>query len=238
MSLHKLRAFWLRGNWTPLFSRLPQWREVSPACWSDDISVVHLVADAFGGPYFGFTETRGRDTSMRVSNCDDQSLSHGRPLVTPSGISIAMVPEPVGGINDRSIIMNHVAWYTTSIDAESTWLSAFLGRQPILERGQAWEPIARAFIADRHFFESDGYYITLRHQESRSGWDHVGWMAASAKVVDDMASIIANLGWEILWGPDGIDGNYLVHFLGPDGRVHDFFWPEPALVEKTKQGGT
>jgi hypothetical protein len=98
-----------------------------------------------------------------------------------------------------------------------------------------WEPVSGGFVADAHFVHVDGYYIVLRGRTGRPHLDHIGWMAASRTDVDMAHDIVRSIGWKTVIGPFEIDGSYLFHFRGPDGRVHDFFWPSEPLTRMAQE---
>lgn len=124
--------------------------------------------------------------------------------------------------------LNHVAYDVADLEESVEWFSKILGGQVILQRGRTWDPVYEEYWADCHIFQEPGLYLTLR-ERGQVRLDHWGWMTDERTSVDDACKMVRQLGWLVVFGPEDIDGSYLFHFRGPQGRVHDVFSPSPDL---------
>ena len=214
MSL-KLRVFRLSGNWQPLLRRLDGWVETTPFDWTDGESEISFSA----GPEIGFIGTRGEDEGTRVS---------------PSGMRIGMGVHRCESVAlTLPYIMNHISLNVPNIEQEVEWYESLLGPSTVIARSSSWDPFQGRDLPDAHLFIRPNFYITIRGNFEQPAVDHVGWMACSPHYVDLAAKILTEIGWYILVGPKVIDSSYLVHFRGPDGRIHDFFYPEESLDRRS-----
>jgi hypothetical protein len=232
-----LCKFRLSGNWAPLLGRLPKWRQRNGDMWTDGLSEVHFCAnDSSGAAHFGFvvfgqahwSELLGRLDELDRSEPKGQSQQNKVHVATPSGVTVGFERAKdallsVG--NDHVLFMNHIALNVTRLDAERAWYESLFRLSAVLARAAAWEPVSQSYVRDAHLFHSPSFYITLRETDKVSNIDHVGWMTRDKTTVDEMAELVKTLGWTIIFGPAAIDGSYLFHFVGPDDRVHDFFFP-------------
>lgn len=210
------------GDWSPLLSALPGWRLTSPGVWTEGTSTVRCEPGLGEGfPRFSLT---GPSETGRSARGDVRTVR------TPAGIGIDLIEQSsIDCESESPILMNHVAVHVPELDPERRWYEALLGRCTVLERERAWEPVTEAFHADAHLFRSPNFYITLRGGFERAFVDHIGWMVDTPDRVDFIAGILRRIEWPIVFGPDEIDGSYLVHFRAPDGRVHDFFYPTACV---------
>jgi hypothetical protein len=241
-----LSYFRLQGNWNPLFELLPTWRlHHDSDVWSDGVSVVEVSKNSRTKLTFGFvvdddpgwTKLISRLRKLNVS-APNVSVPNEIRVMTPSGIEVKLRKQLSSQSRQRSnppILMNHVAINVTEIAAERQWYEALFGNCTVLARKSAWEPVSNSHVRDVHLFRSPEFYITLRETGNVSDVDHVGWMTKDSATVDQMAAIVRQLGWPIVFGPAEIDGSYLFHFTGPDRRVHDFFFPTTPLVQASQR---
>lgn len=231
-----LCKFRLSGNWAPLFRRLPMWRQLDGDVWTDGLSEVHLCECDSSRPDFGFVlfgQACWAEFVARLDELDRSGTRRESPqnkihVATPSDVTVgferAKDVTPGAG-DDHVLFMNHIALNVTRLDAERAWYESLFGLSAVLSRAAAWEPVSRSYVRDAHLFHSPSFYITLRETSKVSNTDHVGWMTQNKSAVDEMAELVKELGWTIVFGPAVIDGSYLFHFAGPDQRVHDFFFP-------------
>ena len=156
-------------------------------------------------------------------------------IKTPGGLPIRVQRQQT--IEPRSpnarpgvgYLMNHVSIRTPKIAADHNWFTRLLGSNTVLADETHFNPLDNRMAPERHLWCSSDYYITLREYSGSSMIDHVGWMAGSTALVDSAAYLLDRLGFKTVLGPLYIDGSYLVHFRGPDERVHDFFYPTSEL---------
>lgn len=239
MSHCQLRYFKLGGPWGPLFRSLPGWEQLQPAIWSDGVSLVILnsakSAKIEAGLYV--------PALPRAKNAiDGFRFLFGSPS---SGIERALLPSEPTRLKEttkywlglqrrvsskRAFVMNHVAINLPDLDLAAGRVAAVLPNSLILKRTKAWEPVSQDFVSDAHFYRGRDFYITLREKGRVPEVDHVGWWCRRPQDVDSIVALLKKLKWPILWGPQEIDGSYLVHFQGPDGRIHDFFCPSKTLA--------
>jgi hypothetical protein len=214
----KLRYFRLSPAWHPLLTALGVWKEMSAGLWSDGDSLVRIAA-ADEEPSIGFT------SDLPSGDCPR--------LRTPSGLLIArdcsapsFQRSASGGA--QPYVLNHVSIRTPLIEEDHRWFRDLLGANTVLSKSENLSPLDGTVAPEVHLCSGDSYYITLRgSQELRI--DHVGWMARRRSLVDEAHALLTGLGWTTVWGPGDLDGSYLVHFRGPDGGVHDIFYPTEEL---------
>jgi hypothetical protein len=214
----KLRFFCLTEDWIPLFRALGGWRQASADVWSDGESAVR-IGDPGLGAAIGFSNPR-------------QAGKGGNIVCTPSGLGIETRRSlGAGSGNEGSslpYVLNHASIRTPLIDEDHSWFRALLGATTVLSKIENRNPVDGSVAPEAHLCADDSYYVTLRGS-SQLRIDHIGWMARRRSLVDDAHLLIAGLGWKTVWGPSDLDGSYLVHFRGPDGRIHDIFYPTEEL---------
>lgn len=218
----KLRYFQLIEAWLPLLDAIGDWKEVGAGLWSDGESFVR-IGETGAGAAIGFT----------CPAAADESGGDPGMVRTPSGLRIAArTLELAMGQREASrvlpYVLNHVSIRTPLIDDDHRWFRHLLGSTTVLSRSENRNPVDGSVAPEAHLCSGDSYYITLRGS-SHLGIDHIGWMARRRSLVDDAHRLITGLGWKTEWGPGDLDGSYLVHFRGPDGRVHDIFYPTEEL---------
>lgn len=228
----QLREFSLRGDWSPLLSRLDGWKPVGASGFSDGESLVTLSMALDNEPKIGFLLSRdANDEILNHSNADENFSTR----VSASGL-VFRIGQRASRLSLRQrprFLMNHAAFQVASVDSERAWLEGLLGRCTVLARASTWDPVAKKCWPDAHLFRPPDFYLTLRGGFARTQVDHVGWMTYSPEAVNQAATVLRDIQWPILLGPAIIDGSYLVHFRGPDARVHDFFFPTEAIVPGT-----
>jgi hypothetical protein len=221
----QLRQFTLSGDWRPLISRLDGWNEISDNLFSDGESSLTLRQRTEDPPALGFV--------FGGYNIDNAPVS----LVSPSGILLNVTERPafMRSPTQNRMVMNHAAFQVPTVEDDRVWFEEVLGHCTVLARESVWDPIARTWWPDAHLFRPSDFYLTIRGNFTSSQVDHIGWMAYSMESIDDTAALLHKLGWPVLFGPEHIDGSYLVHFRGPDERVHDFFYPTPAVMPHDRE---
>ena len=221
----QLRQFTLSGDWRPLISRLEGWSEVSHNLFSDGESSLALNQRPGDPPALGFVFGGHAADHAPVS------------LVSPSGILLNITERPafMRSPAQNRMVMNHAAFQVPKVEDDRIWFEEVLGHCTVLARESVWDPVARTCWPDAHLFRPPDFYLTIRGNFTSTQVDHVGWMTYSMESIDDIAALLHELGWPVLFGPKHIDGSYLVHFRGPDERVHDFFYPTPAVMPQGEE---
>ncbi|HEX7241239.1 MAG TPA: hypothetical protein VF263_13275 [Longimicrobiaceae bacterium] len=187
-----------------------------------EVRLLHSRRNEF--PRFWFTEHRdGGSSGVGATK-----------LRSPAGIRIGLTGGTPHAVDTdvSSFLMNHVAIHVPDVGRERVWFETILGSCTVLERERAWEPVTRSYWPDVHLFRFPDFYITLRGGFPRAFVDHVGWMVDAPDRVEAVAEVLRRIGWPVLFGPEEVDGSYLVHFHGPDGRVHDFFYPTSSVLPR------
>ena len=220
----KLAWFQLPSEWIALLRRLPGWREDNDGSWTDGCTRVIVEPPHWPSIGIGFY----RDSSAG----DDAGCGQVEYDATPSGIPVRFTsqldstPLPTAS----QFLLNHVAVNVSNVNVDGHWFQERLGQSAILAREGAWNPVTRDFRPDLHLFRHPSFYITLRGGFAEGHIDHIGWMTSERGLVNEAAGLIRDLGWQTIVGPLEIDGSFLVHFRGPDHRVHDFFCPNPSIT--------
>lgn len=216
----QLRQFTLSGDWRPLISRLHGWKEVENNLFTDGESSLTLIQEAGAPPALGFVFAGEEGKRAPVT------------LVSPSGLRLKIVERPpyMQSPAQSQMVMNHAAFQVPEVEAERRWFEEMLGSCTVLARDSVWDPVAKTWWPDAHLFRPPDFYLTIRGNFTATQVDHIGWMTSSMQSIDEVAALLHELNWPVLFGPEHIDGSYLVHFRGPDGRVHDFFYPTPAVM--------
>lgn len=213
-----LRNFVVQGEWASLLRNLPGWHQVRDDAWSDGDARVRLTLDQFG-------------VGMRILGGGGTEPD----LTVPSGLRVPVeASREAPSSTSCRFVMNHVAINTPRLALDSVEWGRRLGAAPIFSRTMVWEPVSQHFVNDTHFCRAEDFYIVLRERPGAPHVDHIGWMARARSDVDAAHGVVSALGWRIVIGPFEIDGSYLFHFQGPDGRVHDFFWPSDELRRLTE----
>jgi hypothetical protein len=228
MKTLSLCRFRLTGAWSPLLSNLPHWRQSENEIWTDDVSTIELSKTLTQQAAFGF-KTDDKQQWIRIAG---MANSQKIELTSPSGVLVSF--EFLQKFSPfltamPTLIMNHVAINVTCLNAEQQWYETLLGPSTVLSRNHVWEPVSRRYIHDAHLFRSPHFYIALREAKKVSKLDHVGWMCNSKQRVNEIYHIVKKISWPVIFGPEELDQSYLFHFEGPDGRIHDFFFPTDAL---------
>ncbi len=197
-----------RGDWSPLLSQLGRWHQAGNDSWTDGVS---------------------RLSSSLPTDFTFSGVATPHFAVSPSRFKIGFEPG-VSAPVDHEFVLNHVAVNVCDVDLERDWMERLLGADAVvLARARAFNPLTQDWQPDAHLFHRPNYYVTIRGTGGATSVDHCGWMTKTRAGVDRAATILHRLKWSILLGPTTIDASYLIHFEGPDGRVHDFFHPGAEL---------
>jgi len=200
------------GNWSPLLKRLGGWHPSGDDSYSNGQEVFDFnqVATA---PIFYISED---ELSARFS-------------ISPSRLTISHELSS-GSLKAEGIeyILNHAAVTVEDLDAEEIFWKETLGVKPIIRTNDAWDPIVNGPLNTTHFYKPGSFYLTLRKEEPAGKVHHIGWETRTKDLVLSAKRVLQEIKWPIFWEGD-IDGSYVVHFKGPDGRIHDFFCPSQRL---------
>jgi hypothetical protein len=220
----RLREAHMRGDWAPLLSRLG-WKRNDCGNWSDGDNqlIVEPGRTLTAKPPIIVLAEPGMDA--------DDRATRGAALISPNGIEVRIV---AGGVSQATghrpgrYCMNHVALHVPNLLAEREWFETLLHTRSVLARDSIDDPIAGR-CSDAHLARSSDFYITLRGPFTPAEVNHIGWMAANREDVVTAAKVLTAIGWPIVLGPVTVDQSFLVHFVGPDGHIHDFFCPMESL---------
>lgn len=232
----RLRFVKVYGDWLPLLSRLHGWECLGEGLWSDGDGCVEFdVADTREPEVTFILERDANKDRPVVSRLRSGILGSGMgekgssitPIRTHSGLVVRFVTSMIATTSQSRLpyTLNHAAFRVLDTRLEQSWWEDLCGQCTILDRENTWDPVARVYWPDVHLFSDPDFYLTIRGGFEKPEVDHVGWMAESVEAVDAASRAIADSGWPIAFGPEEIDGSYLVHFRGPDCRVHDIFFP-------------
>jgi len=200
----------MEGQWGPLF-RMLGWRK-NRYFYTDGDGRFY---GNFYAPSFALEERIGEAWDSRYES-------------SPSGLKVPVYTKKI--LSERKYILNHVAVNVSDLEAEQKWWQALLNAEPALSVKQGWDPIINGPLDAIHFYKSPFFYITLRGQEP-VGLHHIGFEARDKGAVLDAKEILKKIDWEIYW-EGAIDESYVLHFKGPDGRIHDFFSASDELRER------
>lgn len=228
--------FQLDPSWSCIFQKLPWWRCGGENIWSDGWSVVELSPLRGSQPEFGFTISETAHSVVISERLGSPNLNNRQQLTclrTPSGIPVRFcaAAKSAHPQNNRSLWLNHISLNVDDVMREMDWFEEVMGPSVVLARDAAWEPVSGQLVRDAHLFRSPWFYVTIRESKQASV-DHIGWMAMDQETVLRMADVVDSLDWKIVYGPAVVDSSFLFHFEGPDGRVHDFFYPIRELLRE------
>jgi hypothetical protein len=182
------------GNWSPLLSRLGGWHETGEGTWTDGVSWLSasLPAD------FAFTH-RARSGAG----------------VSPAGFGVSFKRGKALPSHGSQFVLNHISVNVPDVDGERAWLERHLGSNiAVIARESAFNPITKDWQPDAHLFRRPYFYITIRGTSDTPRIDHYGWMCAAKGGVERAASILRELKWPVVLGPEVIDGSYLPSLRG------------------------
>jgi hypothetical protein len=203
----------LEGNWGAWLAGVAGWRRGANGLWTGGGAVL-LDGRAPGSMRIDIDilQTSG---NKRISVGDDHFHVADMESATPPTLSDA-----------TAFNLNHVA---INFRPDNTALVECLkaGETDIfLERERRYDPTVDALVDAEHLVSDDTLYLTARFLPTlRRGSElsHVGWQVKDRGTVQRTAALLRGLDWPIVFGPDIVDGSFLVHFRGPDNRVHDVF---------------
>jgi hypothetical protein len=221
---YNISQVYLEGDWSPLLSRLPDWEKVptwkrGPSLWTDGTSIIDDQSGLFS-------------VCMGEQDISGEKHIHHYIKTAPSGFFFGIDT----GIPDQEKLpykMNHFAYYAEDLEMEAEWMRIFLGHEPVLNVEQEYDPILQGPLDAVHFYDPLNYYVTIRRQDPRGELHHFGWETVDLETITEAREILAEINWPIAWEGD-IDGSYVVHFKGPDNRIHDFFYVSEDLKEQAR----
>lgn len=225
-----LRSVIVSGDWSPLLSQLPGWTRASDGTWTDGDGFLRCVTH----PAMARMPTVAFRYLAPPARSGQRAHGASEELMSPSGLIIGIDVSGRQACAPSTYTLNHAAFRVPEVAAERKWFETVLGSCTVLERDSTWDPVAQTYWPDAHLFRPPDFYVTLRGGFESAAIDHVGWMTDTAAAVDAVARTLRRIGWPILFGPASIDESYLVHFCGPDGAVHDFFYPQPSIVSRAE----
>ncbi len=122
--------------------------------------------------------------------------------------------------------LNHVAIDFATADAGLVRQLKTAEIGTFLRRELRYDPTVGAAVETEHLVSGQTLYLTARFPSALKPpleISHVGWQVSDIATVERAAALLRSLDWPIVFGPDVVDGSLLVHFRGPDDRVHDVF---------------
>ncbi|GAB5456339.1 MAG: hypothetical protein Hens2KO_25680 [Henriciella sp.] len=94
----------------------------------------------------------------------------------------------------------------------------------LLPRAARYDPAEATEIEAMHCTIPGQFYLTQRYFPiEQTGLDHIGFECLDPAHVEQCQRAVQAADLEIVVPPGELDGSYLFHFRGPDGRVHDFY---------------
>jgi hypothetical protein len=211
----------LEGDWGGLLSQLPGWRRNADGVWTG--SGADLLDQRHPGQMLleiGLDAPGGNLATVICIHPNSVDVREGS-----RASRLERSPH-----EKEAPRLNHVA---LDLDAHDPSVIDSIKRSEIaifLPRLGRFDPSVQEVIEAEHIVAGKGLYLTARFfsdRQPRSLINHVGWQCPKRGHVDDIHASLQRLGWPIVFGPGVVDGSYLVHFRGPDSRVHDMFFVLP-----------
>lgn len=197
----------LSGDWAGLLEQLPGW-----ARWDG-------VWQGSGGGLRAGGSDAADQVRVGAEGGAFQIGAHGiRATAQPGGDA----PQPVD-LSIPSLI--HVA-INSPFDAGSEAFEQAFRRSTgvFLPRQARFDPAEGKDIEAMHCTIPGQFYLTQRYLPvAQTRLDHIGFECADRALVDQCQRAVQAADLEIVVPPGELDGSYLFHFRGPDGRVHDFY---------------
>ncbi len=211
------------GDWSPLFSKLSGWVS-QDGKYSDGHHIfspgseAHFELQANTRPLLENLKTLGNTSSF-----DDKVIAK-----SPGGIEIPIYYVEHKSVSASPYRLNHVALSVRNIDSEAAWWKGLFQCKEVLRVNQGFDPIVNGPFNTLHMYKEGELYVTLREQEPDGDIHHLGFELTEERFIDAARGILKEIGWSIFW--EGmIDESYVLHFIGPDKRIHDFFYPNAHL---------
>ena len=213
-----LREIHCSGDWSPLLEKLNGWEKKDECKYSNGDGV--FVYDPTG------------DSQNPIFYLDlntDKLVSGGEMVESPSGIEVMVR----GNFRDGSkktgdYTLNHAAVTVSNINVEGIWWRELLGTECVLETDQEYDPLIDGPLNTKHFYKPPNFYITLREENPSGIVHHIGWEANNIASLHQVKEILKIIKWPVIW-EGSIDKSYVIHFKGPDERIHDFFSTSDVL---------
>lgn len=221
-NLHIKKVF-SSGNWEPLFRNLPGWG-LKEGIFTDG---KHIFSH---GEKLSFElQSNNQDIFDKVGLMDgvENKNKDYFEIKSPGNIFIPVHYKENRGNSVSPYLLNHVAVSVENIDKESEWWKDLFQCKEVLKVDQGFDPIVNGSLNTYHLYKEKELYVTLREQLP-IGEHHFGFEITEENKISECKDILGKVGWPIFW--EGmIDQSYVIHFTGPDGLIHDFFYPNANL---------
>ena len=211
---------YIAGNWKVLLKELPGWTEIEPNVWKGAGAMLHCNVDELSERFcFILPEEEKTNLLMLDRKCRvqiDKSIEKRRDLSEYENNNVPRLCHIAVNLGDSTVSL----------------VSRVMGNLPmVLNREKRFDPILNRNIETAHYYLESGIYLTEKYEKDGFGLsvDHIGFECTRSDQVNSIFSIMQKIEWPVLFGPEWIDGSYVLHFGGPDGRVHDFYYVGPML---------
>jgi len=225
----------IEGNWHPLLDELG-WNSNNNN-YTSGLSSFRSMKDT-NERSFGFVLASESELE-RIINYTHAVRSDEKFVATsPGGVlyHILYSPEAKEGEKNQNYILNHVALSVRDAEKEKRYWREVLQSEPVLDTGCPYDPVEDKSIKTIHLYEQSAFYITLREEDPRGAhMHHIGWELPDNDYLKKAHSFLKNIGWKVRWKGE-IDKSDIIHFEGPDGHVHDFFYTREELRTKNPSG--
>jgi hypothetical protein len=202
----------LPGDWSDLFDSLPGWKRSGNDRWA-----------GAGAVFQGGVRPADACSVVRLTSLEGQV----ELVMGPEASSLREIeaPPPPATSDETTPSLCHVAVDVDRSDSSISALLAGAGVPVLIARERRFDPAVGADVEAEHFYVRHHLYLTQRFVDGLPAprLAHVGLEFFSANQIDEVHALLQRLGWQIVVAPIVVDGSYLVHFVGPDGRVHDAY---------------
>lgn len=209
----ELVAVQLPGNWSDLFEGLPGWERSGVDRWVGAGAVFQGDVQ----PADAYSVIRLTSAERRVELVIGAQSSRLREIEAPPSPTI---------FNATTPSLCHVAIDVGQSDLSISTLLTECGVPVLIPRERRFDPAVGADVDAEHFYVRNRLYLTQRFSADVLAGPrlaHVGMEFAARDDIDQVHTLLQRIGWPIVVAPVVVDGSYLVHFEGPDGRVHDAY---------------
>jgi hypothetical protein len=193
----------LPGDWGSLFDQLPGWTKDKNGLW------------------------KGTGATCRDNQANHLMQMNGKmslQTLLPKQIQLSdEVPSsPVAQLS--GVQLNHFAVTVPDLDGvEAQAWSRLLDNTQVLRTNKKWDPILEGPLSATHLYVAGSYYVTLREDPAQPMClHHIGWECKDTEALQAAKRALREAGITTYWEGE-IDGSYVIHFEGPDGKIHDFF---------------
>jgi hypothetical protein len=218
------------GDWSPLFAKLKGWSFVN-----GEYTDGHHTFVPSEEAYFEL-QANSQATFDNLKALPNTKEVGENQLVTKSLGGIKVLIEYIEEKTKASspYMLNHIALSVESIDKEAKWWKDLFQCKEVLRVNQGFDPIVNGPFNTLHMYKEGELYVTLREQKPDGAIHHLGFEMKNENLIDEVHKILKEISWPIFW--EGmIDESYVIHFIGPDKRIHDFFCPNAHLKSVAKK---